>query len=85
MTEKPRIGISACLLGEPVRFHTIHKLALMAHSPAAYQELGRQGQVPLIVPITLVRHYVRRLAVPYLAGQIYLDPHPRELTLRNHV
>ena len=136
--------------GDLVRFHTIHKLTLMAHSPAAYQELGRlvarhagrprreveqeyeerfmralsviatparhanvlqhilgyfkqqldadaraellalieehrRGQVPLIVPITLVRHYVRRLAVPYLAGQIYLDPHPRELSLRNHV
>jgi uncharacterized protein YbgA (DUF1722 family) len=45
----------------------------------------RVGLVPLIVPITLVRHHVRRHGVTYLAGQIYLDPHPRELMLRNHV
>lgn len=43
------------------------------------------GLVPLVVPITLLRHYVDRLEVEYLAGQTYLDPHPRELMLRNHV
>ncbi len=43
------------------------------------------GRVPLIVPITLVRHYVRRFAEPYLARQVYLNPHPKELMLRNHV
>jgi uncharacterized protein YbgA (DUF1722 family) len=41
--------------------------------------------VPLVVPITLIRHYVRRFAVAYLNGQTYLDPHPKELMLRNHV
>ena len=45
----------------------------------------REGLVPLIVPITLIRHHVRRHKVEYLAGQIYLDPHPKELMLRNHV
>ena len=45
----------------------------------------RKGLVPLIVPITLLRHYVRLHGVSYLAGQLYLDPHPRELMLRNHV
>ncbi len=45
----------------------------------------RCGIVPLIVPITLIRHYVRRFEVAYLSGQIYLDPHPKELMLRNHV
>lgn len=45
----------------------------------------RSGWVPLVVPLTLVRHHVRRLGVTYLAGQTYLDPHPRELMLRNHV
>lgn len=44
-----------------------------------------QGLVPLIVPITLIRHHVRQHNVAYLAGQIYLDPHPKELMLRNHV
>lgn len=137
-------------VGALVRFHTAHKLVLMAHSPAAYQRLGRlvadarsvarkdlertytaafmaalkvvatprrhanvlqhmvgyfkdrldpaskvellaavedyrRELVPLIVPITLLRHYVRIHDVEYLAGQVYLDPHPRELMLRNHV
>jgi uncharacterized protein YbgA (DUF1722 family)/uncharacterized protein YbbK (DUF523 family) len=45
----------------------------------------RQGLVPLIAPLTLIRHYVRRLGVEYLRGQIYLEPHPKELMLRNHV
>jgi uncharacterized protein YbgA (DUF1722 family)/uncharacterized protein YbbK (DUF523 family) len=43
------------------------------------------GLVPLIVPLTLIRHYVRRFKVEYLAGQVYLNPHPKELMLLNHV
>lgn len=137
-------------VGGLVRFHTAHKLTLLAHQPAAYQALGRlvagakalprealktryrrefmaalaivatpakhanvlqhmlghlrgaidaaardeilglidehrRGVVPLVVPLTLLRHYVRRLEVDYLQGQTYLEPHPRELALRNHV
>jgi uncharacterized protein YbgA (DUF1722 family) len=45
----------------------------------------RAGLVPLIVPITLIRHQVRILDIAYLKGQIYLRPHPKELMLRNHV
>lgn len=45
----------------------------------------RRGLVPLVVPITLIRHYVRRFGIDYLQGQVYLDPHPKELMLRNHV
>jgi uncharacterized protein YbgA (DUF1722 family)/uncharacterized protein YbbK (DUF523 family) len=136
--------------GALVRFHTAHKLAILAHSPRAYRELGqlvaqarkssraevesryggtfmtalavmatpgrhanvlqhmagylkevldadskaellgtiddyRRRLVPLIVPITLLRHHVRRHGIAYLAGQVYLDPHPKELMLRNHV
>ncbi len=52
---------------------------------AAVIEDYRAGLLPLIVPITLVRHHVRRFGVAYLAGQVYLDPHPKELMLRNHV
>jgi uncharacterized protein YbgA (DUF1722 family)/uncharacterized protein YbbK (DUF523 family) len=44
-----------------------------------------RGLVPLIVPMTLLRHHVRVHDVAYLAGQTFLDPHPRELMLRNHV
>jgi uncharacterized protein YbgA (DUF1722 family) len=135
--------------GDLVGFHTAHKLALMAHSPAAYRTLGAavgrlakgpigaavdaygrgfmkaleipatrgrhanvlqhmlgyfrdvlpaadrteladvvadyaRGLVPLVVPLTLFRHHVRRHGVEYLAGQTYLDPDPKELMLRNH-
>jgi len=44
-----------------------------------------QGLVPLIVPITLLQHYVRNFNTEYLKQQIYLNPHPLELMLRNHV
>ena len=136
--------------GDLVRFHTAHKMSLLAHSTTQYQELGRLvatasaigraevraryerlfmdtltasatrrrhtnvlshmaghfkdkldaasrrelaasieeyriGLVPLVVPLTLIAHYVRVHAVEYLAGQVYLQPHPRELMLRNHV
>lgn len=52
---------------------------------AALIEEYRTGTVPLVVPLTLIRHYVRLLGVSYLEGQIYLQPHPKELMLRNHV
>ena len=136
--------------GALVRFHTAHKLILMAHSPEMYRQLGRlvaeprslpakelrreytrafmsalaviatprkhtnvlqhmagylkdkldpaakaelhsaiddyrRELVPLLVPLTLLRHYVRLHGISYLAGQLYLEPHPGELMLRNHV
>jgi uncharacterized protein YbgA (DUF1722 family) len=43
----------------------------------------RRGLVPVVVPITLLRHHVRMVEVTYLAGQTYLQPHPKELMLRN--
>jgi len=45
----------------------------------------REGYLPLIVPITLINHYVRKYDQPYLRQQYYLNPHPIELQLRNHV
>lgn len=137
-------------VGDLVRFHTAHKLVLLAHSTEAYNRLGRLvagaksadrptlrarytegfmealsaiatprrhtnvlqhmagyfkktmdaasraellaaiedyrlGLVPLVVPITLIRHHVRVHDVQYLAEQVYLAPHPKELMLRNHV
>ncbi len=137
-------------VGELVRFHTVHKYLLLAHSPKEFRELGRLvagakglsrgelrkayenqfmaalsktatpakhtnvlqhllgffkkeldqasrhellghiqdyrgGLVPLVVPLTLVAHYVRLLDVAYLRDQLYLNPHPKELALRNHV
>jgi uncharacterized protein YbgA (DUF1722 family)/uncharacterized protein YbbK (DUF523 family) len=137
-------------LGDLIRFHTTHKLVLMAHSPEAHLRLGRfvadvkghpraeardryrtafmdalgvlatprkhtnvlqhaagylraaldpesraelvatiedyrQQLVPLVVPLTLLRHHIRRVGAAYLADQVYLDPHPNELMLRDHV
>jgi uncharacterized protein YbgA (DUF1722 family)/uncharacterized protein YbbK (DUF523 family) len=133
-----------------VRFHTIHKYLLMAHSQQHYELLGRlvgraeqyrpkqlavrygelfmkalavkatvrkhvnvlqhilgyfkerlksqekvellgviddyhRGLTPLIVPITLIKHYVQLFDVGYILDQVYLNPHPKELMLRNHV
>lgn len=48
-------------------------------------ELHRNGTAPVLVPITLVNHYVRKYRDPYLLKQYYLNPHPVELQLRNHV
>lgn len=45
----------------------------------------RGQHIPLIVPITLLNHFVRKYEQPYLEQQVYLDPHPIELQLRNHV
>ena len=47
-------------------------------------ERYRLGQLPLVVPITLLKHYIRRFGQPYLADQHYFSPHPDELMLRNH-
>ena len=45
----------------------------------------RSQQIPLIVPVTLLNHFVRKYDQPYLRQQVYLNPHPLELQLRNHV
>jgi uncharacterized protein YbgA (DUF1722 family) len=44
-----------------------------------------QQLLPLIVPLTLLKHYVNKYDQQYLKGQIYLSPHPAQLMLRNHV
>lgn len=51
---------------------------------AAIIEDYRRGLLPVLVPLTLIRHHVRRHGVGRLAGQTYLEPHPDELMLRNH-
>ena len=62
------------LVDEPSRRH-------LAESIADYQA----GLVPLVVPVTLIAHYAKLHQVEYLLGQVYLQPHPKELMLRNHV
>jgi hypothetical protein len=67
-----RLGVSSCLLGQHVRYDGGHKRD-------AYI-----GDV-LGVPLTLIRHHARANGVAYLRGQTWLEPHPRELMLRNQV
>ena len=43
------------------------------------------GLTPLIVPLTLIKHYVQIFDIGYIRDQVYLNPHPKELMLRNHV
>lgn len=58
--------------------------------PQGRQELStsiekyRTGVVPLIVPVTLLSHMIRRFDATYLSQQTYLSPHPYDLALRNH-
>ena len=44
-----------------------------------------KGLVPLIVPLTLLRHFFRKYPHPYIEDQYYLNPHPVELKLLNHL
>jgi len=48
-------------------------------------ESYRQGFIPLIVPVTLLRHHARRVEEPYLQEQVYLYAHPQELMLLNQL
>lgn len=48
-------------------------------------QLYHDRHLPLIVPVTLINHYVRKFDEPYLKMQVFLNPHPIELNLRNHV
>ena len=56
-----------------------------AGASAASSRITRGALVPLVVPITLVNHYVTRFDLAYIRDQVYLRPHPKELMLRNHV
>lgn len=87
--------MEALRLKATVKKHTNVLHHLMGHfkrqlSRDEKQELleviGRyhEGGMPLIVPITLLNHYVRKYDEPYLRKQVYLEPHPLELKLRNH-
>ncbi len=45
----------------------------------------RRGQVPLVVPLTLLKHHLRKHPHDWVANQVYLEPHPSEMMLRNRV
>lgn len=60
---------------------SLEDLQEIDESITAYSE----NAAPLLVPLTLLRHHVRTTRSPSLKGQTYLEPHPHELLLRNHV
>ncbi|AMB81031.1 DUF1722 domain-containing protein [Pseudomonas sp. PAMC 29040] len=43
------------------------------------------GIVPLVVPLTLLKHHFRQHPDPYISRQVYLQPHPENLSLRNAI
>lgn len=48
-------------------------------------ESYRLGNVPLIVPLTLLRHHFRRQPDAFIADSFYMSPHPAELSLLNEI
>ncbi|UCF87986.1 MAG: DUF523 and DUF1722 domain-containing protein [bacterium] len=50
-----------------------------------YLKMYNSGQIPLVVPLTIIRHYIMKYDQPYLKEQLYFHPHPLEVMLRNHV
>jgi len=48
-------------------------------------EQYRQGYLPLIVPVTLLKHHFRRYPMPSVQNSKYLSPHPSELMLLNSI
>lgn len=64
------------------------KKDLEAEERAELRELSERyykTQAPLVVPLTLIQHYARKYNKTYLKEQWYLNPHPVELGLLNHV
>lgn len=61
---------------------------LLAHEKQELSQLiesYRQGYVPLVVPLTLLKHHLAKLDNPYLKAQTFWAPHPENLGLRNHI
>ena len=48
-------------------------------------EAYRRGETPLVVPVTLLRHYFRNHHDDYMTRQYYLSPYPESLGLRNSI
>ena len=78
-TRKSHANVLMHLMGFLKRSIDREDKAELAETIDAY----RVGQVPLVVPMTLLNHHFRRHPDPYVEGQHYLAPHPKELMLRN--
>jgi len=80
-TRRKQVNVLQHLVGHLKTRLNPKERAELSEAIAEYQ----QGLVPLIVPLTLIKHYVSMCEVEYIQDQIYLNPHPKELMLRNHV
>jgi uncharacterized protein YbgA (DUF1722 family) len=67
-----------------VRLRGVVAPRVSAELDAGIADYGR-GLVPLVVPLAMLLHYAKLHGVESLAGQVYLEPHPNELALRNRV
>jgi len=80
------VSASACSAN---RFATTGNTSTITSSPTHWAgiliEDYHRELVPLIVPVTMLKHYVDKHGIEYLKDQYYLNPHPIELKLRNHV
>lgn len=81
VNRKRHVNVLQHMLGYLKRSIDREDKAELVHNIEAY----RRGDVPLIVPTTLFRHYFRRHPDPYMDRQVYLHPYPDELALRNAV
>jgi uncharacterized protein YbgA (DUF1722 family) len=80
-TPKKNVNVLQHAMGYFKRLLAVEEKAELLEVIAQYH----RGLVPLVVPLVLLRHYVRKFGDPWLARQVWLDPHPAELALRNHV
>jgi len=48
-------------------------------------ERYRVGEIPLIVPLTLLKHHFRKSPDPYIEESYYMSPYPQELQLINQL
>ena len=68
------------------RAETERKCVRTFSAQLALMDQYRRGLLPLVVPVTLLKHHLRRHPVPdWVHQQVYLNPYPSELMLRNHV
>ncbi len=81
VTRKRHVNVLQHIMGYLKKRIDSGDKAELSHSIEAY----RRGETPLIVPITLLRHYFRRHPDAYMEKQIYLRPHPDKLGLRNEI
>ncbi len=80
-TVRKHVNVLQHILGHfKARLGTREKSELLGVINDYHREL-----TPLIVPLTLIKHYVQIFDVSYIRDQVYLHPHPKELMLRNHV